>query len=326
MATVEDSITTIVRLLDTNMRLVKDDGSVGKVYVSEGRYDRQLLKSYDAQVTVLLSESVDRKIGISGKKRLTIDSPRVSVWVLEKPDATESSRSIHRKMRKEIKRIIREKRTKPNITKYTFWNLDTASKTHKAYEAASTTELIPSDESWSEISSAGYNKIWYSDDERHSKSVNVNLQHALLLFKFKTTVKPSVLTKLELNFEGYGTSPGGNGVTIKVWNFTTQAWENAESGTGSEDETITITLSSSLADYVGADGSIYLLARTTKTSDGITEAVVYCDYVDCIITVLGIKYVDLGPDRNADRVDVKPFIWGSEFVLKTWLFETVIVT
>jgi len=326
MAAVEDSITTIVRLLETNMRLVKDDGSVGKVYVSEGWYDRELLKSYDAQVTVLLGESVDRKIGISGKKRLTIDSPRVNVWVLEKPDAEESGRSIRKKMRMEIKRIIREKRTKPNITKYTFWNLGTASKTHKAFEAASTGELIPSDESWSEISGAGYNKIWYSDDDRHSKSVNVSLQYASLLFKFKTTVKPSVLTELELNFEGYGTSPGGNGVSIKVWNFTSQAWENAEVGTGSGDEKITITLSSSLADYVGADGYIYLLARTTNTSDGITEAVVYCDYVDCIITVLGIKYVDVVSHNDKDQVDVKPVIWRTEFLLKTWLFENVTVT
>lgn len=48
MPNVEDSITTLVRLLDNNMRLVKDDGSIGNVYVSKEWYDRNLMKTYDA--------------------------------------------------------------------------------------------------------------------------------------------------------------------------------------------------------------------------------------------------------------------------------------
>ncbi len=326
MADIEDSITTLVRLLDVNMRLVKDDGSVGKVYVSKEWFDRDLMKTYDAQVTVALAGSIDRKIGFSGTKRLRVDSPRVNIWVLEKPEAAESGRRIRDKMRQEINRIIREKRTKPNITKYTFWNLGTASKTHKAYEAGATSELTPSDESWSEISGAGYNKIWYSDDDRHSKSVDVNLQYALLLFRFKIGAKPGVLTKIELNFEGYGTAPGGNGATIKVWNFTSEAWESAQTGSGSGDETITIVLTSSLANYLDVDGYIYLLARTTNPSDGVTPAIIYCDYVECVITVHGIVYADVVSHRDQDQVNVKPVIWRTEFLLKTWLFENVMVT
>jgi len=326
VADLEDVVTTLVRLLDTNMRLVKDDGSVGNVHVSEAWYDRDFLKTYDAQVTVSGGERVDRKIGTSGTKRLTIGSPRVNIWVLEKSDAAESGRSIRNKLQQEIARIIREKRTKPYITEYTFWNLGTASKTHKAYEAAATSELSPDDAEWSEIPGTGYNKIWYSDDDRHSKSANVDLEYALLLFRFKTTVKPSVLTSIELNFEGYGTAPGGNGVTIKVWNFTSEAWESAQSGTSGGDETIAITLTSALANYLDADGYLYLLARTTNPSDGETDAVIYCDYVECVITVHGITYADLGPSRDADRVDVKPIILRTEFVLTTWLFETVMIT
>ena len=322
---VEDSITTLVRLLDTNMRLVKDDGSVGKVYVSKEWFDRGLMKTYDAQVTVGLGGSIDRKIGFSASLRLRIDSPRVNVWVLEKPGAAESGRRIRDKMRQEINRIIREKRTKPNITKYTFWNLGPTSVTHKAYEAGAASELNPEDTGWSEISGAGYNKIWYSDDDRHSKSVNVNLQYALLLFRFKIGAKSNVLTKIVLNFEGYGTAPGGNGATIKVWNFNSQAWENAQAGTSGADETITITLTS-VANFVDADGYLYLLARTTNPSDGSTAAVIYCDYVECVITVLGITYADIVSHRDEDRVDVKPVIWRTEFVVKTWLFENVMVT
>ena len=325
MATIEDSITTLVRLLDVNMRLVKDDGSVGKVYVSKGWFDRDLMKTYDAQVTVGLGGSLDRKIGFSGNKRLTVDSPRVNVWVLEKHGAAESGRRVRDKMRQEIKRIIREKRTKPNITEYTFWNLGQMSVTHKAYEAGAVNELDPEDAGWSQILGAGYNKIWYSDDDRHSKSVDVNLQYALLLFRFKIGAKPGVLTQIVLNFEGYGTAPGGNGATIKVWNFSTSAWENAQSGTGSGDETLTIMLTSSLANFVDADGYVYLLARTTNASDGVTAAVIYCDFVECVITVQGITYADVVSHRDEDRVDVKPVIWRTEFLVTTWLFETVMV-
>jgi hypothetical protein len=283
------------------------------------------MKTYDTQVTVGLSGSVDRKIGFSGSKRLTVDSPRVNVWVLEKSGSAESRR-IRDKMRQEIKRIVREKRTKPNITEYDFWNLGTDSTTHKAYEAVADSELDPDDSGWAELSGEAYNKIWYSDDNRHSKSATLNLEYALLLFRFKIAAKPDVLTKLELMFEGYGTAPGGNGATVKVWNFTSEAWESAQSGTGGEDETLTISLTSGFEDFVDSDGYVYLLVRTTNPSDGSTLAVIYCDYVKCTITVQGIAYVDVVSHRDLDHVDVKPVIWRTEFLLKTWLFETVPVT
>jgi hypothetical protein len=326
MPNVEDSVTTLVRLLNNNIRLVKDDGSVGSVYVSKEWFDRDLMKTYDAQVTVGLSGSLDRKIGLSGSKRLTVDSPRVNVWVVEKSSSVQSARRIRDKLRQEIKRIIREKRTKPNITKYTFWNLGTDSTTHKAYEAASDSELDPEDEGWSEIEGVDYNKIWYSDDDRHSKSADANLEYASLLFRFKIGAKPDVLTKLELTFEGYGTAPSSNGATIKVWNFTSEAWENVESGTGGADEALTISLTSSFENFVDSDGYVYFLVRTTNPSDGSTPAVIYCDYVECTITVRSITYVDVVSHRDLDQVDVKPVIWRTEFLLKSWLFETVLVT
>jgi len=126
-----------------------------------------------------------------------------------------------------------------------------------------------------------------------------------------------------LTFEGYGTAPAGNGVTIKVWNHVAGAWQNAQSGTGGADETITITLTSYLADYIDSDGYVWLIARTTNPSDGSTPAILYCDYVNCSITVNGITYLDLVNFRDADRVDVKPFIYRTEFTLKSWCFEDI---
>ncbi len=327
MPEIEDSITTLARLLETNMRLVKDDGSVGKVYVSKEWFDRELMKNYDAQVTVGLGGSVDRKIGFSASKRLRIDSPRVNVWIIEKSEAAEPGRRIREKMRQEINRLIREKRTRPNITKYTFWNLGQTSVTHKAYEAGAQSDLPPTDSGWSEISAAGYNKIWASDDDRHSKSVNVNLQHALLLFRFKIGAKSNVLTQIALSFEGYGTAPDGNGFLIEVWNNVAQVWQHAQASDAvAEDRTVTITLTLNLSNYVDENGYVWLFTRSYHPSNGVTPAVLYCDYVECVITVLGITYADVVSSRDEDRVDVKPVVWRTEFVLKTWLFENVTVT
>ncbi|MCW3998932.1 MAG: hypothetical protein NWE93_01675 [Candidatus Bathyarchaeota archaeon] len=110
-----DLVAALVSFLQTNIRLVKDDESLGKVSVSREWFDRELLKTYDAQVTVGLGSVVDRKLGLSASQRLIVGSPKVNVWVTEKGGA-ESGQSIRQKMRLEINRVIRENRTKvPDI-------------------------------------------------------------------------------------------------------------------------------------------------------------------------------------------------------------------
>jgi hypothetical protein len=316
---VEDPVTTLVRLLDKNMRVVKDGGSLAKIHVSKEWYDRELLKNYEGQVTVGLLRSEDQKLGFSATSRRRIGYARVNIWTIQSQDMRD-------KLRAEINRIIREKRTKPNETEYDFYGVGPPTGTHKAYYAGSASELAPGDAGWTELTAPEYEKLWYSDDDRYSKSVSVNLEYALMLFRFKIDPKEEVVKKMVLNFEGYGTAPAGNGVTIKVWNFTASAWQNAQAGTGGGDETITITLTSSLTDYIDSNGYIYLLARTTNPSDGSTAAVIYCDYSKCLITVEGITYCDIISYRDQDEVRVKPFLWRTEFTVKTWLFENVMVT
>ena len=326
MATAEDSVLTVIRLLDNNMKLTKADGSVGSVYVSEEWYNRALMKNHDAQVTVGLERSTHRKLGFSASLRLDVGFLRVILWVINKTSSEESPRAVRDKMRKEIKRIITEKRTKPNITEYSFWNLGITSKTHKAYEAAADAELAPDNENWGEIEGEGYNKIWVSDYDRYSVSADENSDYGLMLFRFKVGAESKVLTNLELAFEGYGTAPGGNGATIKVWNFSSSSWENAQSGTADTDETLTITLSSGFSDLIDSNGYVYLLAQTTNPSNGSTDAVLHCDFVKCTITVQGIHYVDVVSFKDSDDIEVNPVIWRTEFVLKTWLFENIPVT
>jgi hypothetical protein len=329
MSAIEDQVTTLVRLLDKNMRVVKDDGSLAKIYVSREWYDRELLKNYDGQVTVGLDPSrgsEDQKLDISGKTRRRLGFLVVNIWSVDKPEQGVTGRKMREKLREEILRIIREKRTKPNVTSYDFVGVGPTTGTHKAYHGGSASEPAPNDASWTELTATEYEKLWYSDNGRFSESHNVNLEYALTLFRFKIDPDEDVVKKIVLQFEGYGTAPAGNGVTIKVWNFTTSAWENSATGTAGADETIIITLTSNLTDYIDINGYVYLLARTTNPSDGTTPAVLYSDYVICTIMVNGIIYCDIVSYRDQDEVSVKPFVWRTEFLVQTWLFEEVYET
>ncbi|MBT0161020.1 hypothetical protein G4O51_13670 [Candidatus Bathyarchaeota archaeon A05DMB-2] len=226
-------------------------------------------------------------------------------------------------MVEEVNRIVRQNRNKPNETLYYFAGVGQTTGTHKAYHSDSANEPAPDHVGWNELSNVDYEKIWYSDDNRYSKSHNVNGEYALMLFRFKIDSREKTVKKIVLAFEGYGTAPAGNGVIIKVWNHVASAWQNAQSGTGGADETISITLTSSLTDYIDDSGYVWLLAKTTNPSDGITPAILYCDYACCTVTVNGITYLDIVSYRDADRVDVKPFIFRTEFTLKSWSFEDI---
>jgi hypothetical protein len=314
MSEVENPVDTVVRLLSKNMWVVKEDGSLASIIASKEWYDRELFKNYDGQITVGLAESRDTK-NMSGRLRRRIGSLRVNVW--------SQDMLTRQKMVEEVNRIVRQNRNKPNETLYYFRGIGQATETHKAYHAGSAEELTPQHASWTELANVEYEKIWYSDDNRYSKSHTVNGEYALMLFHFKIDSREKTVKKIILAFEGYGTAPAGNGVTIKVWNHVAQAWQNAQQGTGGADETISITLTSNLTDYIDDSGYVWLLARTTNPSDGTTPAILYCDYACCTVTVNGITYLDIVSYRDAERVDVKPFIFRTEFTLKSWSFEDI---
>lgn len=212
----------------------------------------------------------------------------------------------------------------PNLTVYDFIGLGyPAGDPHKAFSAAATSELAPADAAWAELSALDYQKIWYADSTDYSKSASLNLEFALMLFRFKIPSKASTIQSIVLSFIGYSTAPGGNGCTIKVWNPGSGQWEHASSGSGNGNETVTIALSSNPANYVDSNADVWMLARTTNSSNGTTSAVLYCDYVSCAVTVNGITYLDVVSFRDKDKVDVKPFIFRTEFVLKSWSFEDI---
>ena len=324
MSEIEDSVTTVIRLLQKNIRVVKEDTAIANIYVSKEWYDRELFKNYDGQITVGLAESRDTKIEMSGRIRRRLGSLRVNVWASDRPATTDPGRLMRQKMVEEVNRVVRQNRNKPNVIEYNFAGLGyPTGDPHKAFQAGVSGDLNPGSASWTELTNTEYEKIWYSDDTRYSKSDNVNLEYTLMLFRFKVESRESAVKKIVLAFEGYGTAPAGNGFTIKVWNYVASAWQNAQAGTGGADETLTITLTSSLTDYIDADGYVWLLARTTNASNGVTAAIIHCDYANCNVTVNGITYLDVVNFRDADRVDVISFIFRTEFQLKSWMFEDV---
>ncbi len=315
MSKSENSVDTVVRLLQKNMWIAKDDGTLANIVVSAEWYDRELFRNCDGQITVGLVESRDTKIEMSGRLRRLLGTLRVNVW--------SQNKLMRNEIVEEVNRIIRQNRNKPNETAYDFRGTSQATPTHKAYSKGSASEPTPEESGWTELADADYEKLWYSDDIRCSKSHNVNGEYAIMLFRFKIDSREKTVKRIILAFEGYGLAPAGSGVIVKVWNHVASAWQNAQTGTGEADETVTITLASNLTDYIDDCGYVWLLARTTNPSDGATVANIYCDYVNCVVTVNGITYLDVVSFRDADRVDVKPFIYRTEFTLKLWCFEDV---
>jgi hypothetical protein len=319
MSATEDPAVTIERLLRKNMRVVLDSGALATVDVSAEYPNNDALRAGNAQVTVGLVESAYQKLDLSGKIRQLTSTLRVNAWATDTLAGTESGKSIRNKIVTEINRIISENRSTPNVTTYDFLGLSADSKTGKAFSGSS--EAAPNG-SWTELLSTEYQALWYSDDNHCQIRQTGNGTYAVLLIGFKIESRRDSIQRLVLIFQGYGSSPTGNGVTAKVWNNTQTAWQSQQSSSGSsEDQTLSITLASNTADFVDENGYIWLLATSSHPSDGSTASTLFCDYASCTATVSGVTYCDFVSSRNIDRVDLKPPIYRTEFTIKTQLIQ-----
>lgn len=318
-------MTTLLRLINSRIWVTKDNGSKASVLATREAYDRELLKECDAQVTLALDSSQDFKLELAGRLRRRYMTFRCNIYAVDKAAPnTDSGMVMRDKVTAQVNAIIRENRTLPYQTVYNFYGLGYPSgDPHKAFAAGAASELAPSSTSWAEITNEEYQGIWSSDDNRFSKSHSVNNEYAMMLFRFKLGAREQCVKKLVLSFEGYGTAPAGDGLTVKVWNHVAAAWQQAQTGTAGGDETVTVTLSANWPDFIDADGYVWLLARTTNPSNGSMPALLYCDFVQCTMQVYGITYCDVVSYRDINVTDVKPFLFRTEFLLKGWLFESL---
>jgi hypothetical protein len=325
LSELENPVTTLLRLITSRIWVTKDNDSRASVLATREAYDREVLKEYDAQITLALDSSQDFKLELAGRLRRRYMTFRCNIYSVDKSAPNSDSGMVMRdKVTAQVNAIIRENRTLPYQTIYNFYGLGYPSgDPHKAFAAGAASELAPSNASWAELTNLEYQGIWSSDDVRFSKSHSVNGEYAMRLFRLKLGAREQCVKKLMLSFEGYGTAPAGDGLTVKVWNHVAAAWQQAQTGTASEDETVTITISANWPDFIDADGYVWLLARTTNPSNGSTPAVLYCDFVQCTMQVHGITYCDVVSYRDMNVTDVKPFLYRCEFLLKGWLFESL---
>ncbi len=338
MSEFENPVVTILRLIESRIRVVKDDGSLARILCTQANYDRELLKDIDAQITVSkTSEPCQaQKHTLDGKLRRRIYSLRATITTVDKPSASaDVGRVMRDKVLEQLLLIVPENRNLPYRTSYNFYPIDSTSATHKAYDTVVTSEPEPSSPVWTELSNPEYANLWGSDDQRHTKSANGSGEFAFMLFRFKIGAKAGelrneprkqCLKRLVLAFEGFGLSPAGNGVTIKVWDNLAGAWSNPQTDVSGADETLTITLTSNLTNYVNDDGYLYLMARTTNPSDGVSSAVLYCDFVQATVDVHGVTFCDVHSYRDVDVTDVKPFLYKEEIQIVAWLFESIAIS
>ena len=328
MSELEDPVVTLLRLISARIRVVKDSGSVASILATEAAYDRELLKEYDAQITLALDPNLgvlDQKLELSGRLRRRYMVFKCNTHSIDKSaPGSDSGRVMRGKVTAQIEAIIRENRNLPYQTAYNFSGLGYPSgDPHKAFDAAAATDLVPSSASWTELSVANYQKIWSSDDVRHSKSTTVNNEYALMLFRFKIAPREQCVKQVVISFEGYGLSPNGDGVRIKVWNHETSTWEYEQWNIWGTDMTITITLTSDMMPHIDSSGYLYVLVKTRTASNGVTPAVLYCDFVQCTVQVYGLSHIDVISYRDIEVTGVKPYLFQTEFLLKGWLFETI---
>jgi hypothetical protein len=307
MSEIENPVETVIRLLTDKMRVVKDDGSLAKVSVSREWLSQEALQNVDGHVTVGLLEAVDSKLELTGRLRRRLFNIRANVWSL--------NAQMRFKIVEEVLRVVRQNRFAPADKLYDFLNVQEGDNTHKAYYATSLSDLPPGDSSWHEFLSEGIRR---SDDTRFS--VSAYAKYAMMLFRFKIDYKESLVKKIVLAFEGYGLCSYGNGFSIRVWNHVQNAWQQLQTSSSSSDTTLTITLTSNIADYIDDNGYVWLIAKTLYAgSDAYSR--LCCDYVSCTVTPRGISFLDVVSFRDVDRVDVKPFLYHTDMVLKSWVLE-----
>lgn len=338
VAEFENPVTTVLRLIESRLRVIKDDGGLARISCSQAHFDRELLKDYDAQITI--SKTADsclaQKHSLDGKLRRRIYSLRATIVAVDKSiPGAEAGRVIRDKTLEQILLIIPENRNLPYRTTYNFYPLDATSVSHKAYSAAAVSELAPSNTGWVELANDDYENLWNSNNLSFSTTATGSNEFAMVLFRFKVGAKvgearneprEQCLKRLVLLFEGYGLGPGGNGVTFKVWDHVAAGWSEVAVGYAGSDETLIHTLTSNLTDYVDSNGYLYILTRTTNPSNGVTPATLSCDFVQTTIDVRGITFCDIHSYKDIDVTDVKPSIYKEEIILTAWLFEAVAVS
>jgi hypothetical protein len=108
------------------------------------------------------------------------------------------------------------------------------------------------------------------------------------------------LASIKINLLAYGTANAGNGITAKIWNTNTAAWEEL-TGLSNTDSTMptiidTQNITENIQNYIDINNEIKILIHTTNPSTGTTNAVLNTDYLK--LTLLEQDITIQSPDPS----------------------------
>ena len=134
-----------------------------------------------------------------------------------------------------------------DITVYNFSSITNPSTTHIAWNGTDTglppSNLILLTEN--ELKDVNYDKLDNSDNTRTFHFSGTASRYASQKFRFQ--ISESSINKINVSWEGYGcfggpspgSCPGGYGVRLYIWNFTTSTWGIVGTHSSSGDNNIT---------------------------------------------------------------------------------------
>ncbi len=339
---IEDPVQTVIHLLRSKLHVMRDSGVAAEILVSEANLDRELLlRQFDAQVAVSLDNVQEERLTLDGGLRRLQSTVRCSVFAIDKPGVAgaDAGRVMRWKVVDGVCSVVRENRFLPFRFVLDFNGVTAASGPHKAYACGfkpseQNVDLAPGAAGWVELddSESGYRGLWRLDDEdRVAYSVSGEGEHPVVLFGFKIGCKPYIVKKFVFRLFCRASGNDENyGFSVAVWNNAAGAWndtgmfspEPENYGPAQGD----FSLDVNCGDFVDGDGFVWVLVMGLSPSDGETPAWLYCWFLDLQVDVNGLSFIDVVAYRPVDLVDVKPFVFKEDVILRGWCFERVPVT
>jgi type II secretory pathway pseudopilin PulG len=163
-----------------------------------------------------------------------------------------------------------------------------------AYDGESNTKPPTSSTTPSDVFSAGeYDDIEYDDGTFHAYNATTQNQYAQMRFVIQIDESEGDVTQIDTTWNGKGVSgraQSDDGASLYIWNYNLSAYELLEESADTEAEvTLTGTLNSSIAYYIGGAGedTITLLANSNSKVARNETFELFTDYVKLEITATG---------------------------------------
>jgi hypothetical protein len=177
--------------------------------------------------------------------------------------------------------------------------------------------LPPSSGNWQEINGGGtaYSMISTIDGTVYGNNTNISGSIQQMLFSFdiiriltdkygssiwqgktvladKVAIAKTIVTNIQCNWYGYGSSPTGNKATLAIYNVSSSLWDT---GTGSSHTSSSITLATTSSPTpsarIDSNGFVHFLAYADP-SNGTVASTINTDYVELVVTA------DTGLDKR----------------------------